>query len=126
MPLLPALYRPKRRRKFPEQSDPLDFLEAAVEGDPEGRRICSTLADLSEQVAAVLEDQAERGQMLKLSEQEARKKYPHLVIASLGANRKDLPSGVVSARVLFDGSNGIPVNRRTRSGTGASPDRCGP
>ena len=44
---------------------------------------------LSDQVTAVLEDQAERGQVLKLTEQEARNKYPHLVIASLGANRKD-------------------------------------
>ena len=80
MPRLPALYRPKRRWKLPEQSDPPDYLEEAVEGDPEWRRNHSTLAELSEQVTAVLEDQAERGQVLKLSEQEARKKYPHLVI----------------------------------------------
>ena len=56
----------------------------------------------------MVEDQAERGQVLKLSEQGARKRYPHLVIASK-------PNEVVSARVLFDGSNGIPVNRRART-----------
>ena len=113
MPRLPALYKPKRRWKLPEQSDALDYLEAAVEGDPEWRRN-STLAELSEKVAAVLEEHAERGQVLKLSEQEARKKYPHLVIASLGANRRRQAQrscvGESSVRV----SNGIPVNRRTR------------
>ena len=52
--------------------------------------------------------------MLKLSEREARIQYPDLVVAALGANKKEKPNGVVSARVLFDGSNGIAVNRRTR------------
>ena len=112
MPWLPALYRPKRKRKLPAQSDPLDCLEEAIEGDQVWRRNHSTAAEHSQ--TAVLEDQAERGQVLRLSEEEARKKYPHLVIASLGVNRKDKPNGVVSARVLFDGSIGVPVNRRTR------------
>ena len=114
MPRLLALCKPKRRWKLPEQSDALDCLEAPVEGDPEWRGNYPASAELSEHVTAVIEDQAERGQVLKLCEQEARKKYPRLVIASLGANRKDKPNGVVLARVLFDGSNGIPVNRRTR------------
>ena len=39
---------------------------------------------------------------------------PDLVVASLGAQRKDKPGGVVSARVLFDGTHGITVNTRTR------------
>ena len=47
--------------------------------------------------------------MLKLSEHEVRKQYP---VAALGANRKDKPNGVASARVLFDGSNGMAANRR--------------
>ena len=56
----------------------------------------------------------ERGQVLKLSEREARIQYPDLVVAALGANNKEKPNGVISARVLFDRSNGIAVNRRTR------------
>ena len=39
---------------------------------------------------------------------------PGSVIASLGANRKDKPNGVVAARVLHDGTNGLAVNTRTR------------
>ena len=52
--------------------------------------------------------------MLKLSEREARIQYPDLVVVALGANKKGKPNGIISARVLFDGSNGIAVNRRTR------------
>ena len=38
---------------------------------------------------------------------------PDLVVASLKAARKDKPCGVVTARVLFDGTHGISVNTRT-------------
>ena len=55
-----------------------------------------------------------QGQILKLTEQEARRQYPDQVVAALGTNLKNKPNGVVTARVLFDGSNGIAVNRRTR------------
>ena len=96
IPQLLALYKTNRRWKLPEQSDALDYLEAAVEGDPEWRRNYSTLAELSEQVTAVLEDLAERGQVL--SEQEARKKYPHLVIASLGRIRDQEPRSLRTSR----------------------------
>ena len=45
---------------------------------------------------------------------DARQRYPDLVVASLGAQRKDKPGGTVSARVLFDGTHGITVNTRIR------------
>ena len=57
--------------------------------------------------------QSQRGQVLNLSDREAIQ-YPDLVVAALGANKKEKPNGVISARVLFDRSNGIAVNRRTR------------
>ena len=59
---------------------------------------------------AVLEDQAGRGQVLKFTEAEARARFPDLVVASPGAQRKDKQSGVVSARVLFDGTHVLAVN----------------
>ena len=59
---------------------------------------------------AVLEDQAGRGQVLKFKEADARALFPDLVVASLGAQRKDKPNGAVSARVLFDGTHGLAVN----------------
>ena len=62
----------------------------------------------------MLEDQTTRGQVIKMTEQEARQRNPDLVVASLGAQRTDKPGGAVSARVLFDGTHGITVNTRTR------------
>ena len=55
-----------------------------------------------------------RHQVIKLTEAEAVEKFPCLVIASLGANRKDKPTGVATARVLHDGTNGLAVNTRSR------------
>ena len=114
LPRLPALYRPKRKWRLADQANPCDYQEEELAGDPLWKKNYSSLAELSDQVKDVLDDQSRRGQVLKLSEQEARRQYPDLVVAALGANRKNKPNGVVSARVLFDGSNGIAVNRRTR------------
>ena len=74
----------------------------------------ASLDVFSDKVLAVLEDQATRGQVIKMTEQESRQRYSDLVVASLGAQRKDKPGGAVSARVLFDGTHGITVNTRTR------------
>ena len=64
------------------------------------------------EVEEVLRDQAGRGQVLIMPEAEARDRFPNLVVASLGA-QKEKPGGVVSARVLFDGTNGNFVNTST-------------
>ena len=58
---------------------------------------------------------------VKLTETEARTRFPILVVASLGAQRKDKPNGVVPSCVLLDGScvlldgtHGQAANTRTR------------
>ena len=61
-----------------------------------------------------MEDQTRRLQLIKLTEAEAKTRFPNLVVASLGANRKDKPGGALTARVLFDGTHGLKVNTRTR------------
>ena len=61
-----------------------------------------------------MHDQASRGQIIVMTESEARTKYPNLVVASLGAQRKQKPGGKVTARVLFDGTHGLSVNTKTR------------
>ena len=114
LPRLPALYPPKRKWRLLEQADPSDHNEPALESDAVWRSNYSTLAELADKVVEVMEDQARRGQVLKLSEEEALRRFPSLTIASLGAIRKDKPGGIVSARVLFDSTHGISVNTRTR------------
>ena len=94
--------------------DLLDYLEHAPDKEGVWRRNYSTLQAFEEQVLEVMYDQASRRQIIVLSEEDAKVRYPDLVIASLGAQRKEKPGGKVSARVLFDGTHGICVNSRTR------------
>ena len=82
--------------------------------DQTWRRNYPAVATLSAEVTEVLEDHARRGQVLKLRESEAKSRYPGLVVASLGANKKEKPGGVITACVLHDGTNGISLNRRIR------------
>ena len=71
-------------------------------------------ASVADKMLEVLADQSKRCQVIVFSEADARRTYPNLVAASLGAIMKDKPGGIVSARVLFDGTNDISVKRRTR------------
>ena len=114
MPRLPALFRPKKKWRLASQFDPLDYLEGSTDSTTVWRRNYSTLQPLEQQVLDVMHDQATRGQVLVLSETEAKLRYPDLVIASLGAQRKEKPGGKITARVLFDGTHGLSVNSRTR------------
>ena len=114
MPRLPAIYKQKKRWRIPEQPYPLDYLESPQDEGVNWRRNYSSLEQWKDKALEVLHDQAARGQVLILPEHEARRRYPDLVVASLGAIRKDKPNGEVTARVLFDGTHGLSVNRRTR------------
>ena len=114
MPRLPTLYRPERRWRLPEQADPLEYLEKHPDTDTTWRQNYASVAPLENKVLEVLHDQAKRGQVLVLSEGEARRRFPTLVVASLGAIREDKPDGEYIARVLFDGTHGLQVNKKTR------------
>ena len=114
LPRLPALHAKKKRWQLPEQRFPEDPDVSNYDEDSVWRSNYSSLEPLSDKVREVLEDHANRGRVLKLSEDEARKRYPNLVVASLGAQRKDKKDGSYTARVLFDGTNGISVNKRVR------------
>ena len=114
LPRLPALYQRKRKWRLPDQDDRTAYLESDIVGDSLWRQNYSSIKEHVSRVLAVLDDQSSRGQALKMSESQARLRYPHLVVASLGAMRKEQPGGVISARVFFDGANGLPVNRRIR------------
>ena len=92
--------------------DPLDYLEQAADPGGVWRRSYARLETFEDPVLEVMHDQASRGQVLVLSESEAKSKFPDLVIASLGAQRKEKPGGKVTARVSFDGTCGLCVNPR--------------
>ena len=82
--------------------DPRAHLEEEDhEGETGWRRNYATLRPLLKEVNDVLANQTRRGMLIRLPEAEARAKYPHLVVVSLGANRKDRPNGEVTATVLL-------------------------
>ena len=114
MPRLPALYKPKKKWRLPSQVDPLDYLEYAPDRSGVWRSNYSTLRYFETQVLDVMHDQASRGQIIVMTESGARSRYLDLVIASLGAQRKQKPGGKIAARVLFDGTHGLCVNSKTR------------
>ena len=87
---LPALYTQKKKWRLPEQTDSLDYQEGEVEHRANLENYI-TLVEFTVQVLEVMEDKAERGQILKYTEQEGRERYPNLVVGSRGANRKDKP-----------------------------------
>ena len=114
MPRLPALYAKKRRWRLPAQVDPVAWQEDRAAEQGVWRRNYSSIAEWSEECKKIMDDQAERGQVLKMSETDARRRFPGLTVASLGAQKKDKPGGAVTARILFDGTHGIDVNTHIR------------
>ena len=124
LPRLPALYAKKKRWLLSRGFRKIQTWRTTTK-IRSGAANYSSLEPLSDKVREVLEDHANRGQVLKLSEDEARKRYPNLVVASLGAQRKDKKDGSYTARVLFDGTNGISVNKWIRVRDQESSPICG-
>ena len=86
---MPTMYRSKWRWRPSEQRDPRNYMEEESQAEHPWRQNYATLAGLADEIAAVLEDQVTRHQVIKLTEAEAAERFPSLVIASLGANRKE-------------------------------------
>ena len=93
LPRQPALYPAKKKWSLEEQYDGTDYL-TPVDGE---EATWWKNYSLIERVLEALEDQSSRGQVLKVTETEARGRFPDLVVASLGAVRKETPWGVVTA-----------------------------
>ena len=71
----------------------------------------SSVQPLQSYVLEALLDQARRGQVLVLSQREAKRRFPGRVVVSLGMKKEK--DGALTARVLFDGTNGTYVNAST-------------
>ena len=72
MPRHPALYRPKRKWRLDSQRDPTSWqLEEEHQSEHPWRQNYASLVGYVDKFEAVLEDQAGRGQVLKLTEAEA-------------------------------------------------------
>ena len=90
MRLRPKRYSKKRMWRIPEQREQVDVGEVlATQGV--WNKNYSTLSSFRAEVEEVLRDQAGRGQVLILLGVEAKNRFPNLVVASLGAQKKEKP-----------------------------------
>ena len=95
MPRLPTLYRPKKKWRLASQVDHLDYLEQATDPGEVWRRNYSTLEAFKQQILDLIYDQASRGQVLVLSEKEAKKRFPVVLrLVFAGGHQGGLPLGV--------------------------------
>ena len=109
MPRRPRPYTKNRKWRNKEQREQV-HVDEVLSTQGLWNKNYSTLSALRTEVEEVLRDQAKRGQVLMMPEVPSKRRFPNLVVASLGALKKEKPGGVVSARVLFDGTNGSFVN----------------
>ena len=79
---VPTLYPRKKKWRLPRQTDPLDYTEENDMSESFWRQNDSSLEEYEEQVLDVMIDQAKCAQFLRLLEEEARRRFPGLAIAS--------------------------------------------
>ena len=128
LPRVPAVYPRKRKWRLTEQEDPEAYLWYDVAQGADNKNYASA-KELAEAVKEQLELSVAKGHAMKLTEEEARKKYGNsLVVASLGAQVKNgaKETGDLTVRLLFDGTHGVPVNAgirvRDQDRSPAAPD----
>ena len=120
LPSTPAVYERKTRWSLREQWDADDHRGNSVEAV--WRDNYRTAVQHHRLIAAQLEDHAARGLALKLTEKEARDRFPDLTIVSLGAVEKIAePSKPEDVRLLMDGTYGVNLNTKIRV---RDQDRC--
>ncbi len=112
LPRTPAVFDRRTRWNLPEQKSKDAHLADQLSFDWR-TNYASTEPHVGE-VERQLEELVDKGKALKLSEDVVRRKWPGATPASLGALEKVGAEGQISIRLLFDGSQGVDVNRRIR------------
>ena len=74
------LYKPKKKWWLASQANSQDYLDDEVAPEVTWRRNYSSVSQLADKVIEVMEDQTAKGQLIKLSEAEARRQHPGLVV----------------------------------------------
>ena len=114
MPRTPAVYDQKQKWKLPGQRD-AQFCREELNGSGVEQGNYKSAEAFPEEVERELRESVKLGFALEMTEVEARNKLgTGLVVASLGAQVKELQGDQVKLRLLFDGTHGVPVNERIR------------
>ncbi len=113
MPRTPAVYARKRRWTLEGQRERKQgYLEEVV--PLEWRSNYRSARVQAEELERQLDQLTAEGKFLRMSEAEARDKWPEATPAALGALEKLKDDGSVAVRILYDGSHGVDINMRIR------------
>ncbi len=114
LPRTPAVYAKKRRWKLQEQYDPEGWQHPSTESTwRDNYRSAELQAD---EIDRQLRDHAARGMALRLTPEEASRRFPGLKVSSLGAVIKPDPAGgpPLKVRIVLDATHGVRVNDSIR------------
>ncbi len=112
LPRTPAVYGRKRRWRLPEQHNPDGWL-TPLEAHP-WRENYSSVKGHEAEMRRQLDELVNMGLMLKMTPAAYHARWPSCTVASLGAATKEKDAGVVSVRLVFDGTHGTDLNKRIR------------
>ncbi len=112
LPRTPAVFDRRTRWSIPEQRERDAHLAEQLSFDWRTNYL-STAPHLQE-LERQLEELVDKGKALKMTEEAVKSRWPTAVPASLGALEKVGAEGSVTVRLLFDGTQGVDVNRRIR------------
>ncbi len=123
LPRTPAVFARKRRWRLEGQGDP--NFDAAAErlalGDSWRHNYDEAIVH-EQAILDQLEDAVERRLALRLTVEEAARRYPDITVNSLNAVAKlDEAGSVTNVRLVLDGTHGVVVNRAIRQ---RDQDRC--
>ncbi len=114
LPRTPAVYAKKRRWKLQEQYDPEGWQHPSTESAwRDNYRSAELQAD---EIDRQLRDHAARGMALRLTPEEASRRFPGLKVSSLGAVIRPDPAGgpPLKVRIVLDATHGVRVNDSIR------------
>ncbi len=112
LPRTPAVYPRKARWSLESQKDPLSWNQPWGTGT--WRENYASTVGHEDEIARQQADHVARGLAEALTESEVSLRWPNASIASLGALEKHDANGVLSVRLLFDGTTGVDLNGRIR------------
>ena len=116
MPRVVAVYPRKRQWRLREQENPDAHL--AYWGQGADNDNYASAKEFLDAVEEQLEQSVSKGQAVKLTEAEARRKYGRKLVCRISGSTMEKRSQIVGrdlvVRLLFDGTHGVPVNSSIR------------
>ncbi len=112
LPRTPAVYHRRRHWRLAAQEDPQAWRLPWV--GPEWRSNYLTAKEERDELERQLEDHVAKGQAIRMTAAELRRRWPDAAVCSLGALTKLNGDGTKKVRMLMDATYGVGINDRIR------------